>query len=562
MSVKVSSTILLITCDDELALMFKKTVKSDIYTIHSADSIEQMIETLNEKHDLSLIVYGNYPADIINQFCNVLKEVEVPIVILTGKSKEDVVAQGKRILSYYSDEIHKYKNLINEYESIFDHLPALVFYKDNQNRFIRVNKYVAQAHKKTKSELEGVSLYDLYPYEIADMYFKDDLEVINSGEPKINIEEPWNTEDGLKWVSTSKMPFVNDDGKIAGIIGISSDITERKISELQIKELVRQLEIEKNFAQKNAMTDGLTGIMNRRFFDEILGKEFFRMKRSGCLLSLIMVDVDYFKKFNDQYGHLKGDDCLKQVASVIKASVGRGTDVVARYGGEEIAVILPETDNHGAMLVAERMKTGVEKLMIPHIHSAASEHVTISIGVASVNPKLVTIPEQIIELADDALYIAKERGRNRIETLTFDSGVKDSTHNITTTLVHLVWHEGDSCNNPIIDSQHKKLFDDSNKLISAVINESPKEECIRLINILLNDIVNHFRDEESIILAAGYPDFDKHVRSHSGLIKKAMELSHKFEMDTILSGELIHFIAYDVVAQHMFIEDRLFFPYL
>jgi PAS domain S-box-containing protein len=162
----------------------------------------------------------------------------------------------------------KYKALSKELELILDHLPALVFYKDTSNKFIRVNKYVAQAHKKEKKELEGVSIYELYPHDTAEKYYQDDMEVITSREPKLNIEEPWDTEDGLHWVSTSKIPYIDDSGNVIGIIGISLDITERRRADLLIQELLHRLELEKDYAQKTSLTDGLTGIANRRNFDE------------------------------------------------------------------------------------------------------------------------------------------------------------------------------------------------------------------------------------------------------------------------------------------------------
>jgi len=130
----------------------------------------------------------------------------------------------------------RYKNLSNEVEMILDHIPALVFYKDTQNRFLRVNKYVADAYNLSKDELVGKSLFDLYPQEEAQAYWDDDLEVIKNGKPKLNFEEPWDTVEGKKWVSTSKIPFINEEGIITGIIGFSNDITERMVMEQKLKE--------------------------------------------------------------------------------------------------------------------------------------------------------------------------------------------------------------------------------------------------------------------------------------------------------------------------------------
>jgi PAS domain S-box-containing protein len=135
-----------------------------------------------------------------------------------------------------------YKQLSKQFEAILDHLPALVFYKDKKNNFIRVNKYMAEAYKKNKRELEGINLITLYEEKVANEYFRDDLEVINSGIARLNIEEKWETAEGLKWVNTSKIPFVDDTGEILGIIGISTDITERKQAEILILQKNKELQ--------------------------------------------------------------------------------------------------------------------------------------------------------------------------------------------------------------------------------------------------------------------------------------------------------------------------------
>ena len=137
----------------------------------------------------------------------------------------------------------KFKSLSREFESILDHLPLLVYYKDNQNNFLRVNKALADSYRKRKEELEHVSITDLHPAAEAQKYLNDDLEVINTAQAKLNIEEMWNSPDGIKWVNTSKIPFLDEDGHVSGVIGISSDITEKKVAELKLEALNRKLNI-------------------------------------------------------------------------------------------------------------------------------------------------------------------------------------------------------------------------------------------------------------------------------------------------------------------------------
>ncbi|UQB42102.1 PleD family two-component system response regulator [Thiomicrospira microaerophila] len=161
--------------------------------------------------------------------------------------------------------------------------------------------------------------------------------------------------------------------------------------------------------------DGLTGIANRRHFDEVLSKEQSRLQRSGGTLSLIMLDIDFFKPFNDNYGHGTGDECLTQVARALSRVVKRPTDLLARYGGEEFAVILPDTDLEGAMLVAKSLHAEVNRLAIPHAYSKVFGFITISLGVANLSSAKTKEPVyKLLKRADDALYKAKELGRNRI----------------------------------------------------------------------------------------------------------------------------------------------------
>ncbi len=140
-----------------------------------------------------------------------------------------------------SEKNHKY--LASQFESILDHIPGLVFYKDKHNNFIRVNKYVADAYNKDKKELEGVNLLSLYPKDDAEKYYQDDLSVINSGLAKLNIEESWKTPEGIKWVNTSKIPFIDSNGEINGVIGISFDITKKKDAENKLRENEKHLQL-------------------------------------------------------------------------------------------------------------------------------------------------------------------------------------------------------------------------------------------------------------------------------------------------------------------------------
>ncbi|MGK7900301.1 MAG: GGDEF domain-containing protein [Hormoscilla sp.] len=166
--------------------------------------------------------------------------------------------------------------------------------------------------------------------------------------------------------------------------------------------------------QRLASLDGLTKLANRRLFDSYLDKNWRRLASSRAQLSLIMCDVDYFKLYNDTYGHQAGDSCLQQIAKAISRAVRRTTDLVARYGGEEFSVILPNTDLEGALSVAKNIRDEVKNCAIAHSASLVSQYVTLSLGVASTIPApIVSGPNQLIAAADAALYEAKQQGRDR-----------------------------------------------------------------------------------------------------------------------------------------------------
>ena len=160
--------------------------------------------------------------------------------------------------------------------------------------------------------------------------------------------------------------------------------------------------------------DGLTGLFNRRYFDERLKTETVRHFREKQPLSLILGDIDHFKRYNDFYGHLQGDACLKQVAKCIGSSVARVTDANCRYGGEEFAIILPNTSIEESTIVAERLCLNIEKLKLPHEKSETSSFVTLTLGVVTIPAGQETSVDSIISSADKALYLGKSNGRNKV----------------------------------------------------------------------------------------------------------------------------------------------------
>ncbi len=169
--------------------------------------------------------------------------------------------------------------------------------------------------------------------------------------------------------------------------------------------------------RRHSYLDVLTGIANRRRFDEYFDEEFRRARRTTLPLSLVLIDIDHFKLYNDYYGHQAGDQCLKQVAETLAGTLQRPADLLARYGGEEFVAVLPETDLEGARRVAEVMRTKIAESQLPHASSPTASHVSISAGIATKIPGCGDAPTTLIEDADHALYHAKKTGRNRVVSL-------------------------------------------------------------------------------------------------------------------------------------------------
>jgi diguanylate cyclase (GGDEF)-like protein/PAS domain S-box-containing protein len=217
-----------------------------------------------------------------------------------------------------------------------------------------------------------------------------------------------NRQDGTTFFIEINAEILRDDnGNPRALFFIERDITERKDAEKLLDEYNQKLEA-------LSITDGLTSLANRRRFDEILRHEYSRHARSDATLSLILLDIDFFKPFNDTYGHVKGDDCLRAVAGVIAGCTNRTMDLAARYGGEEFVCILPETDLNGAIAIAENIRQSIQALAIPHKGSKVAEVVTASLGVTTVRFLAHQSVDDILSQVDTLLYQAKSSGRNRV----------------------------------------------------------------------------------------------------------------------------------------------------
>ncbi len=235
-----------------------------------------------------------------------------------------------------------------------------------------------------------------------------------AGEDRVMVQIRFRRADGeYAWLESHMSLVRNAAGQPEEIISTARDITQQKAMEAALAKAHSEL-------QHQVSTDGLTGIANRRRFDEVLEAEWHRAMRNRAPIGVLMVDVDYFKSYNDSAGHLAGDDCLRAIAGAIAQAVRRPGDLVARYGGEEFGVILPETSQAGGLEIAHRMRTSIASLALSH--PGRGGLVTVSIGLAWQIPQQRSSRNSLVEYADRALYRAKTLGRDRIEPDFADAG--------------------------------------------------------------------------------------------------------------------------------------------
>nr|WP_210304079.1 diguanylate cyclase [Rhizobium esperanzae] len=452
------------------------------------------------------------------------------LAIIAGKFAATLAAAS--VITYF----HAFTLERDILKAALTQAPDFHYVKDRNSRFVVTNLNVARDHNRTKSsEMVGLTDFDLYPSEMAQTFFDREQEIMSSGEPLVDFEEPLVEKNGReRWFLTSKVPLRNRHGDLIGLSGVTRDITEKKrliqeavdsknvlsqaMTEMSdglamfnpegrlvfcndqyraafpgsadarqpgahiadiLRAVMRSGEridvspdagedwIETSAAQLflthdseipmfdgrwlrqrtrlaadgsalvvvsdiTAMkhseerltqlalkmkgladTDALTGIANRRVFDEAISEEFARARRVDTALSLLLIDVDHFKAYNDTYGHLEGDNCLRVIGEVLGSVTKRPSDLAARFGGEEFAILLPGTDRDGALRLARMLLAALHRRAIPHRESSKGM-VTVSIGVASMSEGFAT-PAELIEAADQALYAAKKNGRDRVE---------------------------------------------------------------------------------------------------------------------------------------------------
>jgi diguanylate cyclase (GGDEF)-like protein len=461
---------ILVIEDDETDLMlvrrlFAKTKLK--VSIEEASDCKGGVEKLKtQDFDCALIDYHLPDAkglEVIDQ----LREVdgkEIPLIVLTGMGSETMAAEvmKKGAADYVSKnglngevlersirnavQIHQLQRQTKaaerallerekQYRTIVETVSDIIIRLDVNKKIEFVNpairflgyepsEMVGQPIENFVKKVEGVSYCDDLLSQIATRgvgpMSTNNLEVRFLVEKDSNLWEQnesvpvlmdafglWDVPDEVVFKSGGEKNFL-------GTLCVARNITEVKAIEQELlstqSRLIGAVEELKELATK----DALTGIANRRFFDEYLEKEWKRAQRDQGPFSIVMIDLDFFKAYNDTYGHQKGDTCLKEVATTIDEAMKRPADMAARYGGEEFALILPETSSEGAVGLAERLRKSIYDLNLEHKNSSCEARVTVSLGVATMKVDKESDFANLIEKADKALYAAKDSGRNRL----------------------------------------------------------------------------------------------------------------------------------------------------
>ncbi len=317
---------------------------------------------------------------------------------------------------------------------------------------------------------------------------------------------------------------------------------------------IKRLQAQLDQAYKRSITDPLTGIWNRNQFNEFIGMEVARATRYSQPACLLVLDLDFFKRINDDYGHAVGDQVLQNFSKLLNEQI-RAVDSLFRWGGEEFTVLLPNTSLSAARFIADRLR-----ILVSETALAPTAKITVSIGAAELEQD--EHADAWFMRADKALYEAKSQGRNKVVCAALEPtraiGRSDDDNPVL-----LPWKSSYESGHPLIDQQHKELFRLGNQLIAASLSQDTRrEDFLRLATDLIDHIAQHFEDEEAILADIGYAELEPHRRAHNGLLLRAQKLRDQAENGTASTRDVIHFLANNVVKQHMIKADMAFFTEL
>ncbi|RFP14731.1 diguanylate cyclase [Duganella sp. BJB475] len=282
------------------------------------------------------------------------------------------------------------------FHALLDNAPVLISTKDLQGTVTMANRHFDILDGYNPATFVGSNVFELFPREIAEQLWRNDRTAALERRPIQEEESVYHRDKTLHTYMTVKFPLFDNDGQVYATCAVSTDITEAKS------------------AQADSVTDELTGLKNRRYFNIRFNEEQKRAHRDQRLLTLLLIDVDRFKEYNDSYGHPQGDQVLKAVADAMRQALSRPGDLSFRIGGDEFACLFASNSADESQALAEQIRADLEARLIPHQGNQPCGHVTLSLGLAFIAPDAKLTQEDIYQQADQALYRAKHKGRNTV----------------------------------------------------------------------------------------------------------------------------------------------------
>ena len=398
---------------------------------------------------------------------------------------------------------------------------------DTDGNFLKVNKRFEEVLGYKTAELEGKGFLSFV--------HEDDLQSTVDAFSKLmekksvsGFTNRYRCKDGsFRHIEWNTQPST---GKF--IYASARDVTDKRLKEEQLREI--------------AIRDELTGLFNRYFFETVINREMDRSDRYDEPLSMLLLDLDYFKIVNDTWGHPAGDELLKQTARIIEKNI-RESDILVRFGGEEFVVLMPQTAKEGALAVAEKIRHAKEQSNHP-----LTGVQTASIGVAE-RMKSESF-KHWYRRTDAALYRAKEGGRNQ-------AVFSNEQENLPVASVRIDWQTEWQSGNSEIDLQHQEMINIANRLLYMSFTGTGHEETLEQLDLLLGHIVHHFASEEKVLASVGYPALQAHAEIHKSLVAKALRLKKSFMNDEIKASAFFSFMLDDVIFGHLQGADAKFFVF-
>ena len=497
-----------------------------------------------------------FSAEFSNQLAKLYSNVSIS---KNTESKEIYYKELKKMISvtvFYMGKnscVTRFSNVSEEkiveksLTEIFNYNPEFLVITDEKFKIVKVNKTFEQiAENNLEVILSSGFLKFIHIEDIAETL--NSLTKVNDVNPMVafcnKLRKNNNTYIEVEWWCMLNKGYIYLSGR---------DVTAEKAMKRKIeqtnKELLmlnEQLKEKNEKLLKSAITDELTGVYNRKFFEKRVVEEMEIADRANEKISLIIFDLDRFKLVNDNFGHQFGDEVLKRTTQ-IAGDLIRKTDFLNRVGGEEFAIILPNTNKTQAVFVAEKVRKALED----NKHFKVGQ-VTGSFGVAE-RMKAESL-RSWYKRADNALYQAKNTGRNRV--------VDSDKIDIPLVSLQVQWRQEWNCGNDEIDEQHDKILQIANDLIAKIYAGASHNECMDMIKLFLEYVVNHFATEERILMEIEYDGLIAHIKKHEYLTNKAIYLKECYEKKELQPAAFLSFIIDEVVVEHLTKEDTKFFALL